>query len=582
MSGEGNGEIICPSCGLRNRAGANFCGFCGARIARPPSFAQPIFIRARATLTDAIDKSPSVPLFIEIVLVAALTLVALALRIYDLSGLPYGIHGDEVESALEARRVLQGADIGLWTPTTLGSPSGYIYWMSVIFRVAGIDIDTMRLASVIPGAAIVPAAYLLARSLFSFRVAILTAVLTNFFLWFLILSRIAFQGITSVLVAMLAMWLIVLAARYKRLWISVAGGLALGLGLYTFKQFVIYFFGLWGASILILILSKESHTRKAICLFLGVSVLAGLPMLWYYAENFSDIYATGRSLYGISLTSPSTWTRLPALILDTVLLVHNPIRGNTTEAAPAIPMLHIGAEIFFWVGMAVSALCITRRRYQLILVGWLIAMTPHLLTVGPDTTAEARRYLLGAFFVMLIVSIGLDAVLSLLTPRIERYLKKWEFSAQAARRIAYGAGFCIVVVFVSLFAFKNMQDFNLWKDSDELKWFFSQDHVNALQFIDSLDESYAIRYYSGRFHFDDNVRRFLLPDARGTNGSESLGGDGSVHSSGPVSEDTVFVFFEGYLHLARELEDAYPSALRIREYKDGDKTLYVAYLVEHS
>ena len=29
MSGEGNGEIICPSCGLRNRAGANFCGGCG-------------------------------------------------------------------------------------------------------------------------------------------------------------------------------------------------------------------------------------------------------------------------------------------------------------------------------------------------------------------------------------------------------------------------------------------------------------------------------------------------------------------------------------------------------------------------
>ena len=200
-------------------------------------------------------------------------------------------------------------------------------------------------------------------------------------------------------------------------------------------------------------------------------------------------------------------------------------------------------------------------------------MSPHLLTAGADTTAEARRYLLGAFFVMLIVSIGLDAVLSLLTPRIERYIKKREFSAQAARRIGYGVGFCVVVVFASLFAFKNVQDFNLWKDSDELKWFFSQDHVNALQFIGSLDESYTIRYYSGRFHFDDNVRRFLLPDARGTNGSESLGGDGSVHSSVPVTEDTVFVFFEDYLHLARELENAYPGALRIREYKERGQDL---------
>ena len=94
MSGEGNGEIICPSCGLRNRAGANFCGVCGdslraSRLAL--SFAQPIFLRARATLTNAIDKSPSVPLSIEIILVAALTLVALTLRVYDLANLPYGI-----------------------------------------------------------------------------------------------------------------------------------------------------------------------------------------------------------------------------------------------------------------------------------------------------------------------------------------------------------------------------------------------------------------------------------------------------------------------------------------------------------
>ena len=29
MTGESNGEIICPSCGLRNRAEANFCGGCG-------------------------------------------------------------------------------------------------------------------------------------------------------------------------------------------------------------------------------------------------------------------------------------------------------------------------------------------------------------------------------------------------------------------------------------------------------------------------------------------------------------------------------------------------------------------------
>ena len=61
---------------------------------------------------------------------AALTLVALFLRTWDLSGLPAGIHPDETELALEAIRSMESGGLGIWTGVTLGHPAGYAHWMS--------------------------------------------------------------------------------------------------------------------------------------------------------------------------------------------------------------------------------------------------------------------------------------------------------------------------------------------------------------------------------------------------------------------------------------------------------------------
>ena len=114
-------------------------------------------VRVALTPADAV----SVPRYVEVVAVAALTLVALLLRTWDLPGSPAGIHGDETEMAVEALRSIESGGLGIWTGVTLGQPAGYAHWMSLIFRLGGADVTTMRLASAIPGIAMAPVGYLL-------------------------------------------------------------------------------------------------------------------------------------------------------------------------------------------------------------------------------------------------------------------------------------------------------------------------------------------------------------------------------------------------------------------------------------
>ena len=190
---------------------------------------------------SAADSELSVLRHVEVTVVTVPTLAAVFMRMWNLEAVPNGAHGDETEMVLEALRSVQGGDLGIRTGVTLGHPSGYTHWMALIFRIGGADVTTMRLASAIPGILLVPVGYLLVRSLFPFRVAALTTTLLVFSFWFAIQSRIAFGAITGVFMAMLAMWLLVAAFRSGSNWVAVIAGVALGLGLYSFKTYLMYF-----------------------------------------------------------------------------------------------------------------------------------------------------------------------------------------------------------------------------------------------------------------------------------------------------------------------------------------------------
>ena len=523
---------------------------------------------------SAADSELSVPRHVEVAVVAVLTLAAVFLRMWNLDAVPNGVHGDETAMALEAIRSVQGGDLGIWTGVTLGHPAGYTHWMALIFRIGGADVTTMRLASAIPGVLLVPVGYLLVRSLFPFRVAALTTTLLVFSFWFVIQSRIAFGAITGVFMAMLAMWLLVAAFRSGRNWVAVIAGVALGLGLYSFKTFLIYFISIWGVVLLSMVVERELRNNRQLWLALGVSVLVGAPMLLFYATS-DFIGANLSDLYHVSLGSPETWARIPGLALDAILLVHLSVEGNTTDGAPAIPILPVVAASLFWVGLTAIALRVNRRRYLLLLAGWLVGMSPVLLVPG----VESRRYLLGMFFVLLIVAIGVDTLLPPACRWIRDRLGGLRLSAGAIRRAVLATAVILPVVFAALFAEQNLREVSRWRDSESVRWFFSSEYHEALLFLRDLDGVNHVRLYSARHSVDSSMRRFVLPGASGVDGSLELGGYGELPDRGELHESTVFLFMDEYLSLAGELEQEFPDAVKLGEKTEGAMPLYSMYLV---
>ena len=510
---------------------------------------------------------------------AALTLAAVFLRAWDLPGAPDGIHGDETEMAMEALRSIRGESLGIWTGVTLGHPAGYAHWMALIFRIGGADVTTMRLASAIPGIAIVPVGYLLVRSLFPFRVAILSAAMTTVSLWFVIQSRIAFGGIVGIFMALLAMWLIVAALRQanddsRRTWIAVVAGIVLGLGLYTFKTHLLFFAGIWGLAVVSMLLKRDLRRRRQLWVCLGVSLVVGAPMLLFYAtsgyvgQNLND-------LYQVSLSSSSTWLKIPGHLVDAVLLVHLPIEGGSTDAPPSIAILPVVAGIFFWAGLAVCLLFIKERRYQLLLAAWLIGMTPILLVPG----AESRRYLLGIFFVLVISSVGVGAVVSLTIARIRKEVRDRRIGARSVHQLGATAGVVLAAIFLVFFAVPNLTEFSKWGSSDSARWFFNHEYSQALHFIDERETDHPVRFYSNRQPFENSLRRFVFRDIRGIDGVAEYERDSGLPSPADITEDTVFLLLDEFLPLADSLEANYPGTVRIDERSESGKTLFVAYLV---
>ena len=530
--------------------------------------------RAREVVTPSADVA--VPRYVEVAAVALLTLVALLLRTWDLSGSPAGIHGDETELALEAIRSIETGGLGIWSGVVLGHPAGYAHWMAVLFRLGGTDVTTMRLASAIPGVLLVPVGYLLVRSLFPFRVSLVTAALLVFSLWFVIQSRIAFGGITAVFMAVLAMWLLVATVQSRRWWVGVAAGVALGLGLYTFKTFLIYFAGTWGVALLAMVVNREARGCRELWLALAISVLVGGPMLLFYA-NSGFIGPNLRDLYHVSLTDPSTWSGIPEQAVHALSLVHRPVDAYSTDGPPAIPVVPLLAALVSWVGLAVAFLHIHQRRYQLLLAGWLVGMAPVLLVPG----VESRRYLLGILFVLVVVAIGVDALLVPFSRSASRFLARQAWTARTAGMVAGIGAAVLAVAFLALFSTQNVRELDRWRDSGSVRWFFNHEYITTLRFLDETGVGVKdeVRLYSARHIFDSSMRRFLLPDAVGTDGGREYGGEGVIPPPESIGSDTVFVFMDDYLPLAGVLQVENPAAVKLGEGVEDGQLVFVAFVV---
>ena len=189
---------------------------------------------------------------------------------------------------------------------------------------------------------------------------------------------------------------------------------------------------------------------------------------------------TLNNVYEVPLSAPSTWLKIPGLAVDAVLLANQPVQGNTIDGSPAIPILPLGwhrcSSGRDWRSRSSSSVS---ERCQLLLAGWVIGMAPILLVPG----SESRRYLLGVFFVLVMVSVGADTLLVALARRVGEYVKGRRFSAVWSRRAGVAAAAALALAFAALFAGQSLRELDRWGDGESVRWFFNYEYHQSLLFL---------------------------------------------------------------------------------------------------
>ena len=514
-------------------------------------------------------------LTIEVAAVVAVSIVALYLRVYDLGNLPLGFELNESGLSIDALRVFNGEWIGAWSPVHGGQPTGFSYWTALWFTVGEPNIFWARFASVVPGVAIVPVAYVLLRTQFPFRISILAIAFLAFSVWFIIPSRMGVQMMLAVFLGLTSMLLALKAGQSRQLATGIAAGVVLGLSIYSFKAFLPYFVGIWGCIALLTLFSSQ-HRKAGIFWFLIASVAVAFPVLNVFTFTGFVESELAKDYYG----NANLWDfpRYLPRIVELLLFVNNPISSGTWDGTGGSPLLHTWVmRVFFWFGLGVAVLNINRRPYQLLLIGWLIAASAAISVEG----AESRRYLFAIFFILTIMAIGFNVFAQIFIQNARSILGLKRPFANA-RRFSITVGAVMILVFSAHVYLADRIEFNKWSGG-AVRWFFEADLFDALKLVDNSGVSYRVVSFNGRTRIADERVGFLYPNLETIEGAAEHGGSGQVHA-GLVDGNTAFVLFGNYMELIDELEILFPGQVRVDRYNrelgsPDNNRVYIAYLV---
>ncbi len=174
--------------------------------------------------------------FMEAGLFSAVLLFALFIRLYNAGNIPPGIWFDEAQNGNEVIRILSGNLPGIFIPRLTMMPAMFFYIAAFFTRIFGVNIEALRLVSVVTGVMSIAAFYFLCRHIFKdIPLALAGAFMLATSRWHITFSRVAFLGMLSLLLAINCFYYYLKAISSGRRSHAVLSGISMGLALYTFS-----------------------------------------------------------------------------------------------------------------------------------------------------------------------------------------------------------------------------------------------------------------------------------------------------------------------------------------------------------
>ena len=370
----------------------------------------------------------------------AITLLALALRVWHLDLAPPGFYIDEASVGINAQGIAStGRDqFGTAWPALFKALGDWkhpliVYGAAATVKVLGLSVFSVRLAAALFGGATVLLIALLARELWPgarhTRVGVVAALVLAVMPWHVQYSRLAFESITLGATMVLASCLFLRAQRQGAAWRWCLAGAAFGLALYSYTPAKL----LVPAFVCALFAAQAAGARRdppvaghtlgsaqGAAWLVGALLLAAVPMLITQVQHFAEIQAR---FNGVSVLREPQPLRAAAASYFAHL---NPrylfLDGDHN---PRHAWRHWGELLIVTAPFALAGIVRALRHRtagDLFVLAWLL-----LYPLGAATTSEgiphASRSFLGAPLFALITAYGFMGVVThLRSARMQRGL----------------------------------------------------------------------------------------------------------------------------------------------------------------
>jgi hypothetical protein len=507
---------------------------------------------------------------IELTLLAVLLIATIVPRVVLLGTIPPGLNGDEASFGLAGRRILQEGSIGVFsTDAATGTPAGTFYWTAAVFWVFGQSVFTLRLAYALLGIATIPIAYLAFRVMFNRTTGFIAAMLLAFMAWHLHFSRIAHVAIAWPLVEVATLFALFLGLKHRSRPLFALAGLLLGSGIYTYAAYTTFAIAVG----VFLVWLGVVHYRSSLPTFvgwvgvlLGAALFAGLPMASYYHEH-PAMYSNRLKEY--SVTRIPEYHQAHSVVERGRVIAERELDFVQLLTSKPVPDFVDGAGIFplvnrVMIGLLVvgGAICLWRWRspaHAFLVIGIVIIAT------GPavETDFPYRR------------SIGMVPLLCAVAAQPLALVWDW-----ARRRGTLAAAIASVIVALTVGgvgAIDFSRYFTTYDDSPIARLVFGYDMAAASRYIAQQPDTTYVCFAFDRAPFNQEIRRFIAPNAQGESRSQEFGGQLSLQSD--RSRDILYVLMGKYLGAAAAVEKLYPGGSRYRGRDADGNLLFDAYFL---
>ena len=387
-------------------------------LAAPLVFAAAVVLVLAATRSGTRAQEPSVepawPAW-ERLLLLALLVLALLLRVVRTGEIPPALTGDEASAGLAAVGILEGRLDNPFTVSWYSFPALYFSIPAASIAVVGRSFEALRIPSAIAGALTVAGLYLLARSMWGRRTAVLSAALLAVLHFHVHFSRIGLNNIWDGLLAVLTLGLFWRGWATGRRAFFVAAGVALGASQYFYAsgRLLPAILIAWLALLVVFDRALPRSRLPDLVAMAVVALVVLLPLGIFFFHHPDEFAAP---MNRVKILGP--WLE------DTVRTTGDPawrvLLRNFRDAAsgfsfgelqhwyrPGTPILLPPSALLFHAGLVLALIRIRDSRPRLVLL-WLAGV---LAAGGLSESAPAsQRYVLGAPAAVLLASWALASM----------------------------------------------------------------------------------------------------------------------------------------------------------------------------